>query len=86
MTAIAQRGAVEWLSDQTRDCFGGCARAAGPMKRISTQTSSARITRSDTSSAREYSVSGLIDMIVHRSSQIVRLTGDGASGVLNRSP
>jgi len=33
----------------------------------------------------EYSISGVIDIIVHGSSQTVRLTGDGASGVLNLS-
>ena len=33
----------------------------------------------------EYSISGVIDIIVHGSSQIVRLTGDSASGVLNLS-
>jgi hypothetical protein len=33
----------------------------------------------------EYSISGVIEIVVHGSSQIVRLTGDGASGVLNLS-
>ena len=33
----------------------------------------------------EYSISGVIDVVVHGSSQTVRLTGDSASGVLNLS-
>ena len=33
----------------------------------------------------EYSISGVIDIIVHGSSQIVRLTSESASGVLNLS-
>ena len=33
----------------------------------------------------EYSISGIIDVVVHGSSQTVRLTGDSASGVLNLS-
>jgi len=33
----------------------------------------------------EYSISGVIDIIVRGSNQIVRLTGDGASAMLNLS-
>ena len=33
----------------------------------------------------EYSISGMIDIVVHGSSQTVRLTGDSAAGVLNLS-
>ena len=62
-----------------------CATASGR----AAQTATVRQVSNNRYSGRfynsEYSISGVIDIIVHGSSQIVRLTGDSASGVLNLS-
>jgi hypothetical protein len=62
-----------------------CATASGRAAQTATvrQVGSNRYSGSFYNS--EYSISGVIEIIVHGSSQIVRLTGDGASGVLNLS-
>lgn len=62
-----------------------CATASGR----AAQTATVRQVGSNRYSGRfynsEYSISGVIDIIVHGSSQIIRLTSESASGVLNLS-
>jgi hypothetical protein len=62
-----------------------CATASGKAAQTATvrQVSSNRYSGSFYNS--EYSISGAIDIVVHGSSQTVRLTSDGGSGVLNLS-
>jgi hypothetical protein len=72
-------GAHSYTVNATCATASGRAAQTATVRQVGTNRYSGRFYNS------EYSISGVIDIIVHGSSQIVRLTSESASGVLNLS-
>ena len=79
------RASFSRAGDRSYTVNATCATASGKAAQTATvrQVGSNRYSGSFYNS--EYSISGLIDIVVHGSSQTVRLTSDSGSGVLNLS-
>ena len=76
---FSRAGAHSYTVNATCATASGRAGQTATVRQVGTNRYSGRFYNS------EYSISGAIDIIVHGSSQIVRLTSESASGVLNLS-
>jgi hypothetical protein len=76
---FSRAGAHSYMVNATCATASGRAGQMATVRQVGTNRYSGRFYNS------EYSISGAIDIIVHGSSQIVRLTSESASGVLNLS-
>ena len=76
---FSRAGAHSYTVNATCATASGRAAQTATVRQVGTNRYSGRFYNS------EYSISGVIDIIVHGSSQIVRLTSESASGVLNLS-
>ena len=74
---FSRAGAHSYTVNATCATASGRAAQTGTVRQVGTNRYSGRFYNS------EYSISGVIDIVVHGSSQIVRLTSESASGVLN---
>jgi hypothetical protein len=76
---FSRAGAHSYTVNATCATASGRAGQTATVRQVGTNRYSGRFYNS------EYLISGAIDIIVHGSSQIVRLTSESASGVLNLS-
>jgi hypothetical protein len=76
---FSRAGAHSYTLNASCATASGRAGQTATVRQVGTNRYSGRFYNS------EYSISGAIDIIVHGSSQIVRLTSESASGVLNLS-
>jgi hypothetical protein len=76
---FSRAGAHSFTVNATCATASGRAAQTATVRQVGTNRYSGRFYNS------EYSISGVIDIVVHGSSQIVRLTSESASGVLNLS-
>jgi hypothetical protein len=76
---FSRAGAHSYTVNATCATASGRAAQTATVRQVGNNRYSGRFYNS------EYSISGAIDIIVHGSSQIVRLTSESASGVLNLS-
>jgi hypothetical protein len=76
---FSRAGAHSYTVNATCATASGKAAQTATVRQVGTNRYSGRFYNS------EYSISGVIDIIVRGSSQIVRLTSESASGVLNLS-